>query len=42
VLLGQDERTGWEDFGSPAVRKRQVDDVIFHGKIRWRGTWIEG
>jgi hypothetical protein len=42
VLLGQDERTGWEDFGSPAVRKAQVDDVIFHGKIRWRGTWIEG
>jgi hypothetical protein len=41
VLLGQDERTGWEDFGSPAVRKGQVDEGIFHGKIRRGGNPID-
>ena len=34
VVLGQDERTGWKDFGLPVSGERQVDDRLRHGKIR--------
>jgi hypothetical protein len=34
VVLGQDERAGWKDFGLPVAGERQVDDRLRHGKIR--------